>query len=289
MNKCTVVVGLLCIALGVHAATAPEQINYQAKVESRGVPFDGVGKFKFAIVDHAGTNTYWSNDGTSAGGGEPTNAVSLNVSGGLLNAMLGYAGIPNMTPIPASTFAHPDAQIRVWFGGKDGTTFERLSPDRTLGSVPYAMMAETVPDGAITGEKLGKESVWPEHEGRSDCVVTYYAEWTDDSLKVVHTNAPDKNFVITDVVFGNVDIEQSHYCAYCEIRYTMGSVDTVLFKQKADSLVATSGATRNTPAVVSFKSGLVVPAGAVLKIGGFHNAGGQSQSCTVSGFEIPVE
>jgi len=55
----------------------PEQINYQAKIEANGVPFDGVGQFKFAVVDRGGTNTFWSNDGTGIGASEPSNAVSL--------------------------------------------------------------------------------------------------------------------------------------------------------------------------------------------------------------------
>ncbi len=154
------------------AGTVPEQINYQAKVEAGGVPFDGVGKFKFAIVDQGGTNTYWSNDGGSTGGSEPTNSVSLNVSSGLLNVMLGDASHENMQTLPARVFQNPDTWLRVWFGGTAGTTFERLSPDSKLASVPYALMAETVPDKSITGKKLAKESVWPQHEGRGDCIVS---------------------------------------------------------------------------------------------------------------------
>ena len=124
------VVSVSALAVGV-----PQQINYQARIEANGVPFDGVGQFKFAIVDQAGTNTYWSNDGTSVGGNAPSNAVALNVSGGLLNAMLGNASYPNMVPIAVPTFSRADAHVRMWFGGADGTTLERLSPDRPLGSV----------------------------------------------------------------------------------------------------------------------------------------------------------
>ncbi|NQT94559.1 MAG: hypothetical protein HQ559_17520 [Lentisphaerae bacterium] len=189
------------------AANVPEQMNYQAKIEASGVPFDGVGQFKFAIVDAGGTNTYWSNDGTSEDGDEPTNAVSLNVSGGLLNVMLGNAAHPNMTPMPASTFTEADAQIRMWFGGKDGAAFEKLSPDRPLGSVPYALMAETVPDGAITGSKIAREAVQPQHEGRGDCVVTYFAEYTDSNVGTNIVIASDVNFIITDVVFGCLSID----------------------------------------------------------------------------------
>jgi hypothetical protein len=147
-------------------------------------------------------------------------AVSLDVAGGSLNTMLGDASHANMTPIPASTFTHPDAHIRMWFGGKDGTTFEKLVPDRPLGSVPYAMMAETVPDGSLTGKKLARESVWPQHEGRpGDCIVTYYAEYTGASVGL-STNMPaDRNFIITDVVCQSLSVQYGTICDV-DIRYT---------------------------------------------------------------------
>ena len=43
------------------------------------------------------------------------------------------------------------------------------------------------------------------------------------------------------------------------------------------------------PDKMDFKSGLVVPAGANLKIGGFISSFSEAQGCTVTGFEIPVD
>ena len=220
----------------------------------------------------------------------PSNAVALTVRGGLLNTMLGDASHANMTPIPASTFSHPDAHIRMWFGGSGGESFEKLSPDRPLGSVPYALVAERVPDNSIDGEKLRRESVWPEHEGRNDCIVTYYAEYTRN-LTGLSTNMPaERNFIITDIIYG-----VKHYDgtginrANVEIRYELGGKDTVLFSQWAQSARGTDGDAG--PEIVTLKGGLVVPAGALLRIGGFvdHSSFNYSQSCTISGFEIPVE
>ena len=57
-------------ATALHAQV-PQLINYQGRVAVKGVNFDGSGQFKFAIVDAAGTTSYWSNDGTSTAGGEP--------------------------------------------------------------------------------------------------------------------------------------------------------------------------------------------------------------------------
>ena len=287
---------LLGICPASFAVTAPEQINYQAKVEANGVPFDGTGHFKFAVVDSAGTNTFWSNDGTSTAGSEPTGAVQLNVNGGLLNVMLGDASKANMTNLPASVFLNPDTWLRVWFGGSAGTSFERLAPDSKLASVPYAQVAETLPDRSITGGKIGREQVWPEHEGRSDCVVTYFAEYTGTNLTTVATIPSNKNFVITDVVFGSVENDLTHSECYrhgghAEILYSSGGTNTILFKQGNRLITDATGSAHIPPCSASFRSGLIVPAGAVLKIGGWStwNSSLIPSSCTVSGFEIPVE
>ena len=67
---------LLVTANALHAQV-PQLINYQGRVAVGTVNFNGSGSFKFALVDADGTATYWSNDGTSAAGSEPTAAVSL--------------------------------------------------------------------------------------------------------------------------------------------------------------------------------------------------------------------
>lgn len=45
--------------------------------------FEGSGQFKFALVNGKGTTTFWSNDGSSVAGSEPTAAVTLTVTKGL--------------------------------------------------------------------------------------------------------------------------------------------------------------------------------------------------------------
>ena len=54
------------------AYSVPPVINYAGQVAVDGEAFDGNGLFKFAIVNDSGSTTYWSNDGTSAAGSEPT-------------------------------------------------------------------------------------------------------------------------------------------------------------------------------------------------------------------------
>lgn len=137
-------------------AQVPGILNYQGRVAvgSPAVNFEGSGAFKFALVDADGTQTYWSNDGTSTGGSEPTAAVSLPVVKGLYSVLLGDTTLgANMTVIPNSVFTDSDVRLRVWFN--DGTNGSQLlTPDQRLAAVGYAMVAGGVPDGTITTEKL---------------------------------------------------------------------------------------------------------------------------------------
>ena len=61
---------LMVAVLSAH--TVPAVLNYAGQVAVNGQPFDGQGLFKFALVNADGNTTYWSNDGTSANGSEPS-------------------------------------------------------------------------------------------------------------------------------------------------------------------------------------------------------------------------
>ena len=121
-------------------AGAPTVVSYQGQVLVAGVAYSGTGYFKFAVVDAAGATTYWSNDGTSVGGAAPTAAVSLTVTSGLFNVLLGDVSLTNMTALPASVFSGTERYLRVWFSS-DNVTFTLLSPDRRIAAVPYALQA----------------------------------------------------------------------------------------------------------------------------------------------------
>lgn len=130
---------------------APTVVNYQGQVMLGGWSFDGTGYFKFAVVDGAGTTTYWSNDGTSTGGVAPTNGVSLTVSSGLFSVLLGDTSLNNMTQsLDASVFAGTERYLRVWFS-TDDSTYEQLSPDQRIAAVPYALQAEEAANGVPVG------------------------------------------------------------------------------------------------------------------------------------------
>ena len=139
-------------------AQVPQILNYQGKIAVSGAPFTGTGQFRFALVSADGSTSYWSNDGTSTAGSEPTAAVSLPVVNGLYLAPLGDTAISGMSAMPASVFANSGVHLRVWFNdGVNGSA--HLAPDQRLAAVAYAMMADTVPDGAITSAKLAPGAV----------------------------------------------------------------------------------------------------------------------------------
>jgi hypothetical protein len=139
-------------------AQVPSLISYQGKLTAGGASFSGVGQFKFALVSGSGGSTLWSNDGSSSGGAEPSQAVAVAVAQGLFSIFLGDTSLSNMSPVSWSVFTNGDARLRIWFN--DGTNgFARLSPDQRLGAVAYAMMAANLPDGALTSNKLAPGAV----------------------------------------------------------------------------------------------------------------------------------
>lgn len=133
--------GLLSSAAG-RAQQVPALLHYQGVVSVDGQPFTGLGQFKFALISPDGTTTLWSNDGTGVAGAEPVAAVVREVNNGFYSLALGDVAIANMRPVPAAIFvSRPDLHLRLWFN--DGVKgFQRLLPDRALGAVGYAMVAE---------------------------------------------------------------------------------------------------------------------------------------------------
>ena len=133
--------GVGCLLVSSAVAQVPQVLNYQGRVIVGSTNFNGTGLFAFALVNTNGTTTYWSNDGTSSGGSQPTSAVSLTVTNGLYSVLLGDTTIANMpTAIPISIFNNPDVRLRVWFN--DGTHGSQLlTPDQRLAATGYAFMA----------------------------------------------------------------------------------------------------------------------------------------------------
>ena len=153
MKYCTLVLVLAAVfGSGTLYAQVPPLVNYQGRVAVGSVNFDGTGQFKFALVNSTGSTTYWSNNGSSVNGSEPTAAVSLPVIKGLYSVLLGDASVPNMTAIPSSVFTNTDVRLRVWFNnGVNGS--QLLAPDQRI--APTAYLA----DGAVTTTKIAGGAV----------------------------------------------------------------------------------------------------------------------------------
>lgn len=126
----------------ITAAEVPHLLHFQGRVSVNGVPFQGTGHFKFALVNGAGTTSYWKNAADLApNDGIPDSALTLTVDKGMYSVLLGESDALGIPPIPATAFTNADVRLRVWFD--DGVHgFELLSPDQRLGAVGYALVAE---------------------------------------------------------------------------------------------------------------------------------------------------
>jgi hypothetical protein len=165
MKRITLLVLLgVCAAICAVEAQVPPLIHYQGRIVAGGTNLSGPGQFKIALLstNQAGAAVaLWSNDGSSATGGEPAAAVALSVDNGLFAVLLGDATLPNMRAIPATVFTNSDVRLRVWFSEGAGV-FEPLAPDQRIAAVGYAMMAAaavSVVDGTVSSAKLSAGAV----------------------------------------------------------------------------------------------------------------------------------
>ena len=137
-------------------AAVPLVLEYSGRVSSGGSPFTGSGSFRFAFVDSTATTTYWSNDGTSTAGSEPTAAVTVTVDDGFYSVYLGDDSVTNVTVIAESVFQNDDLYLRVWFD--DGSAGSQLlSPDQRVVPAAFAIRAreaDSVAEGVITEAML---------------------------------------------------------------------------------------------------------------------------------------
>ena len=144
------------------AFAVPSLLNHQGRIAVSGVNYNGSGLFKFALVNATGSVTYWSNDGTSTAGSQPTAAVTLTVANGLYAVLLGNTELTHMTAIAPAALEYADVRLRVWFN--DGTKgFQLISPDQRLAASPYALAAENAAlatsfSGSLVGDVTGTQS-----------------------------------------------------------------------------------------------------------------------------------
>jgi len=136
--------GALLLRAPALAGDSTTTISYQGRlVDSSGNPVDspGIG-MQFCLYDR---DT----------GGAPLddwceNHTSVPVEDGLFHVLLG-----NIKPIPVSILA---SHSTLWLGiTVDGDS--EMTPREQIASVPYAMIASTVPDGSIATEKIADGAV----------------------------------------------------------------------------------------------------------------------------------
>lgn len=157
---------LLLVATQVSSAAPQHQavtgvpgvVSYQGQVTVNGQPYNGTGYFKFAVVNAAGTTTFWSNDGTAISGNEPITGVTLNVQRGLFTVLLGDTALDGMTqPLNTETFISGERYLRVWFSA-DNNNYTSLSPDYRIAAVPYALVAQEAVSASNADRLAGQDA-----------------------------------------------------------------------------------------------------------------------------------
>lgn len=148
---------IACALTFTALADVPHLIHHQGILQNNGgQPYNGPAEFKFAFVNHDGSASFWSNDGTSVAGSAPAAFVALPVSDGLFNVQLGDTNL-GMQALPPSVFDNTGVFLRVWVNG------EQLVPDRQVTSVGFAMKAATVSAGAITPASIPDNTIGSNH------------------------------------------------------------------------------------------------------------------------------
>jgi len=123
----TVGIGLM-MAASVWAGTIPSQITYQGTLKQSGLPATGTKTMLFRLTNQDGTQVYWSSGNQS-----------VAVANGLFSAQLSPTGVDwqNVTPY-----------IEVSIEG------QQLSPREPVAASVYAMMSQSIVDGAVTPSKV---------------------------------------------------------------------------------------------------------------------------------------
>jgi len=141
-------IGITCVVLAIVSsacADVPPTMNHQGVVRVNGQPFNGIGHFKFAILNANGVNV-WTNDNSNLVFNDvPESFEDVVVADGVYSVILGGAGPGyTMTPIAPTVFNEPDRRLRIWFDdGVNGQ--QQLTPDHTLTSSPYSQQSAFEP------------------------------------------------------------------------------------------------------------------------------------------------
>jgi len=158
------------------ALAVPNLINYQGRLtDNAGNPTNGTVQIVFSIYSAVtGGTALW------------TETQSVTATNGIYNVMLG-----SITSIPSDLFDEDSRYLGVKIGADSECT-----PRQQIASVAYAITAKGVETESITGSMLARESVWPEHRGRSNTVKNWHLPISGEFCEV----PPGKTFVLTDII-----------------------------------------------------------------------------------------
>lgn len=203
------------LIVSAQSDSVPNIIHYQGQLREGNLRYEGSAIFRFAIIDNTSPKPLilWSNDGTQTGktaDNVPLAGVTLTVSKGLFDVRLGDAAIAGMNTVPVSLFANKIIYLRVWFQKNTSSAIELLLPDARLVTVPFAFRSgsingKDIDESSIPMGKLGRESVGPENEGRSNTIQSFCFDVTvsPSSSAVLYAVPTGKTFVITDIFLAN--------------------------------------------------------------------------------------
>lgn len=146
---------------GSGTGAAAEAVVENGKIVAITVTAAGSGymtapSVSIATPPGATIQTLWSNVAgavTVNGATEPNASVALAVNQGVFSVPLGDSNLTGMAALRPEVFKDSPAFLRIWFS-PDNDNFEQLTPDQPVLSVPYAMHAMNVADGAITADSL---------------------------------------------------------------------------------------------------------------------------------------
>jgi hypothetical protein len=280
------IIGLIIYVLWASAAPAaaplrlpyqvvPSTMSYQGRIDVSGNSFNGVGQFKFAIINASGTTAYWTNDGTGLDTAPftPTAFITLTVNDGLFSVYLGDTAIPGMVAITRNVFTPTyNSMLRVWFN--DGThDWQMLAPDTKFSSSPYAFVSSWSLDALSANTAITAN--WATAAGEATTALT--ATWATTTANVLTATWA------TTSTFATTALTSTWATTSTMAESAVWALNAILANNAFSSIVATTSVTSTWATTASYA--LAAPGGGTITqvvAGTGLNGGGTSGAVTVT-------
>lgn len=280
------IIGLIIYVLWASAAPAaaplrlpyqvvPSTMSYQGRIDVSGNSFNGVGQFKFAIINASGTTAYWTNDGTGLDTAPftPTAFITLTVNDGLFSVYLGDTAIPGMVAITRNVFTPTyNSVLRVWFN--DGThDWQMLAPDTKFSSSPYAFVSSWSLDALSANTAI--TSNWATAAGEATTALT--STWATTTANVLTATWA------TTSTFATTALTSTWATTSTMAESAIWALNAILSNNAFSSIVATTSLTSTWATTASYA--LAAPGGGTITqvvAGTGLNGGGTSGAVTVT-------